>query len=41
LDQYSAVFKSCLQRDGLVKSLKITNIQFSHPVISMGYEIDF
>jgi four helix bundle protein len=27
--------------DGLVKSLKITNIQFSHPVISMGYEIDF
>ena len=30
-----------LNIDGLVKSLKIANIQFSHPVISMGYEIDF
>jgi hypothetical protein len=26
---------------GFVKSLGIANIQFSHPVISMGYEIDF
>ena len=30
-----------LNLDGFVKSLKIANIQFSQPVISMGYEINF